>query len=229
MSEIVLETHPRAEHGHGRVKRMRHRGLIPAIVYGGQEAPLSIVIDAKHFTSVVKGRVPESTIFDLELEGMPRKKALIREVQVDPVTDQILHIDFQRILMTERITLNVDVVAVGEPVGVKTDGGILDHILREIEIRCLPGDIPSRVELDVSALKIGDSLHVSDLSVPNVEILTPLDTPVVTVLPPAAEKVEKPEVVVVAEAEAPAEPELVKKKKEAAAEEEEKGAGKEEK
>jgi len=148
---------------------------------------------------------------DLKLEGdATDRKAIIREIQRDPLNGAILHFDLQHTALTEKVTVDVPIVVVGVPTGVKDFGGILEHILREVKVECLPTEIPPKVEIDVTALKIGDSIHVSDLVMEKVTILTDLERPVVTVVPPAAEEVP-------VEAVAPevAEPELIGKKEEA--------------
>src|SRR6185369_12195669 len=155
--------------------------------------------------------------------GANEYTALIRSVQYDPVTHNILHLDFQHISLTETIEVRVTVHLTGTPTGVKDAGGILEHILREIEVRCLPTAIPASIDADVSALNIGDSVHVRDLTVPNVTILTDADATIATVVPPTVME-EKPAEEVVAAA-TPAEPEVItkgKKEDEAAEEEKEK-------
>jgi len=139
--------------------------------------------------------------------------ALIRAVQYDPVTHSILHLDFQHISLTETIEVNVAIHLTGTPTGVKDGGGILEHILREVEVRCLPTAIPSSIDADVSGLNIGDSIHLRDLTVPNVEILTDLDSTIATVVPPTVMEEKPAEEVAGEAAAATAEPEVITKGK----------------
>ena len=150
------------------------------------------------------------------------RKALIREIQRHPVAGLILHLDLQHISLTERITVEVPIVLIGTPIGVKDGGGILEHLLREVEVECLPTDIPSKLEVDVSALQIGDSLHVSDIKAERAEILTEADRAIAAVVPPTVLEEVKP-----AEEAVAAEPEVIGAKEEEETEEGGKEGGKE--
>ncbi|HLQ65635.1 MAG TPA: 50S ribosomal protein L25, partial [Candidatus Limnocylindrales bacterium] len=170
--------------------------------------------------TLIHGASGANVIVDLLVSGAAAadRKALIREIQRDPVVGNILHLDLQHISLTERITVEVPIELIGTPTGVKDGGGILEHLLREVEIECLPTDIPTHLEADVSLLNIGDSLHVSDLKAERVTILTQADRAIATVVPPTVlEEVAPAEAAV-------AEPELVTDKKEGEeGEEEEEG------
>ena len=201
--------------GKGVARKLRQTGSIPAVYYGRGEEPIALSVVLKDLQEVIERAEGSNVIVDLKMDGdgAGDKKALIREIQRDPVGGHILHLDLQHISLTERIVVEVPVVLVGTAIGVKDGGGILEHLLREVEVECLPTDIPSKLEVDVSALNIGDSLHVSDLKADRVEILTEADRAIATVVPPTVLEEAKP-----AEEGAATEPELVKDKKEEGAE-----------
>lgn len=219
----TLTVHTRARQGRRPVRRMRRESLTPAVVYGKHMEPLSVAVNQRALIKLLQTTVGEHPLVTLRLEDLPaakgaapagnkpwEKPALIQAIQHDPVDGHILHVDFHTIVLTERLKLRVPLVLKGEPVGVKQEGGILEHFLREIEVECLPADIPASVELDVTALTIGRTVHVSDLTPPaNTKITTPPESAVVSVLQP---KVEKPE----EEAAAVTEPEVLREKKETA-------------
>jgi len=174
-------------------------------------------VGLKELEEVIHSAEGSNVIVDLRVGGdaSPERKALIREIQRDPVGGTILHLDLQHISLTEQIIVEVPIVLLGTPTGVKDGGGILEHLLREVEVECLPADIPSKLEIDVSALNIGDSLHVSDLKADRVTIKTDATRAIAAVVPPTILEEVKP-----AEEAVVAEPELVKDKKD---EEEEEG------
>src|SRR5213080_1481309 len=189
---ISLAASPRQATGKGGARQARFRGKVPAVIYG-------------------HGRDTQS----LELEA----KTLIREIQRHPIRPDIIHVDFYEIHAAEKVKLKVPVHLAGNPDGVRNAGGVLDQVTREVEIEVLPENIPDRVELDVNALKIGDSLHVRDLSIPNAKILTDAELTIATVVPPRAEEVAAPSPEATTEV---AEPELIRKVREG---EEEEGEG----
>ena len=197
---------------------MRKKRAIPGIVYGGGEISIRIEANYDDFQALIHTASGENVIVDLKIEGdSSDRKSIIRDIQRDPIDGRILHFDLHHISLTEEITVEVPIVVVGTPVGVKDFGGILEHILREVEVECLPTDIPPSIEVDVSHLKIGDSIHVEDLVVDNARVITEKDRPIVTVVPPVVEEVPK-------EVEVPevTEPELVGREGEAEEEAEEK-------
>lgn len=200
--------------GKGVARKLRAAGRIPAIYYGRGKEPIPLTVNAKELDILIHGS-SGNIIVDLTVGGAADgdRKALIREIQRDPVQGTILHLDLQYISLTERITVEVPLELIGIPVGVKDGGGILEHLLREIEIECLPTDIPAQLEVDVTSLAIGDSLHVSDIKAERVTILTEAGRAIATVVPPTVLEEVKP-----AE-EAVAEPELVSKKEEEGEEE----------
>jgi large subunit ribosomal protein L25 len=211
MAIVVLQGKIRTGTGKGVARKSRRLGNIPGVIYGEGETSIPLEANQDDFQALIHTVSGENVIVDLKLEGdASDRKAIIREIQRDPLKGTILHFDLQHISLTEKVTVDVPIVVVGVPVGVKDFGGILEHILREVKVECLPTEIPPKVELDVTALKIGDSIHVGDLVVEKVTILTGAERPVVTVVPPTAEEVPVEAVVP-----AVAEPELIGKEKEA--------------
>jgi large subunit ribosomal protein L25 len=196
--------------GKSVTRKLRAGGRVPAVFYGRGEPSIPLVVGLRDVEQVIHSGSGSNVILDVKVEGDAAKdrKALIREIQRDPVSGQILHLDFQHISLTERITVEVPVVLVGTPTGVKDAGGILEHLMREVEVECLPTDIPARIEVDVSGLAIGDTLHVSDLKAERVSIKTEADRAIAAVVPPTILEEVKP----VEEAAAP-EPELIAKEK----------------
>jgi large subunit ribosomal protein L25 len=195
-------------------KSVRYAGRVPAVIYGHGREPQPLSVGAVEFGRLLDTVAVESTIVDITVAGST-VKALIREIQRHPIKQGILHVDFQEIHAGEKLRLEIPVHLVGTADGVRNQGGILDQVLRTVEIEVLPADIPERVELDVSALVIGRSLHVSDLVIPNAEILTDASLTVATVTAPRVEEVAAPVVAVAegVEGAAVAEPEVIKKGK----------------
>lgn len=223
MERINLETQLREEKGKQLVKRLRTQGFIPAVVYKGGKDNLSLKLSGKDFLKVIGTKAGSNVIINLKI-GKPHKDktVMIKEIQRNPVNRDILHIDFNEISLTETLKVKVRIDAKGEPIGVK-EGGILERVIWEAEVECLPTQIPEKLEVDVSNLKIGDSVFVKNIIAPEgIKILQDPELIVMSLKPPFVEKVAE---AVVAEA-APEEPELIKKKKEV--EEEEAGEAKEE-
>ncbi len=192
MREVVLPATARTTTGKSDLRQIREKGLIPAVVYGPERKPLPVEINEREFRAAVKEASGTSSLFDLKVDGKVNK-VLIREIQRDPITSRVLHVDFHAVSMNKPIHVSVPIHIVGIPVGVKTDGGILQHTLRELEIACLPADIPERIELDVTNLSIGDSLHVRDLNVPNAKVVGDERRTVVVVAAPTIVKLEPTE------------------------------------
>jgi large subunit ribosomal protein L25 len=213
MKEIVVDVKSRETLGKNPSRRLRHEGLIPAIVYGAKKDAVPVVVDPKKILEILHSESGVNTIFQLGLaDTEARRHVMIKEYQVDPVRGNLIHADFVRIQMDEVIEVDVPVQATGEAAGVKLDGGILDHVTRQVRVSCLPGDIPEHIVIDVTPLKIGDALRVSDLPKSDkYRILSEADVTLVVVTPPAKEEVAAP----AAEAApaAPAEPEVIKKGK----------------
>ncbi|TRZ94967.1 50S ribosomal protein L25 [bacterium] len=214
MEEIFLDVELRKEVGRGKVKDLRDRGFIPAVIY--KEGKESFPIQASHHEvlRLLHQHRLENVVINLKVKDDKKNKArscLIKEIQYDPVHGDILHVDFSEISLTKAIKVNVPVVAKGEPAGVKQEGGSLEHVLWEIEIECLPANIPKDIEVDVSQLKIGDAIHIKDMVFPeDVKVLNNPEAVVISVASPIKEEVP-PEAV---EGEEKQEPEVIKEKKE---------------
>jgi large subunit ribosomal protein L25 len=220
MPVIPLSGTRREQLGKGGARKARAAGQIPAVLYGHGETPIPVAIGARAFEVALHKHEGGNPIVSLAVGG-GEYTALIRDVQYDPVSHDILHLDFQHISLTETVEVKVALHFEGLAIGVKDGGGILEHIMREVEVRCLPTAIPPAISVDVSRLNIGDSIHVSELSVPNVVILTDPTATVATVVPPTVMEEKPAEEAAVAEA--AAEPEVIAKGKK-----EEEGEAKEE-
>jgi len=206
MKEVSFKVQARSQAGKEKAKKIRAQGLLPGVVYGeGRSTP--VLFNAHDFETLYHSVRGENVLINLEIEngGKETKKTLIREIQREPVWGKILHVDFQHISLSKKITVKVPVHLVGTPVGVKDTGGILQHTFRELEISCLPTKIPQSIEVDVAHLKIGDSVHVRDLKLAeDIQILVDPDLSVASVVPPtiikegeleAAAEVAEPEVI----------------------------------
>jgi large subunit ribosomal protein L25 len=217
---VTVAAERRTETGKGAARRLRMSGRVPAVIYGHGRPPEPLWVWQKELDRALSGIAAESTVIDLKIGGKT-VKTLIREIQRHPIRPGFLHVDFYEIRAGERIRLRVPVHLVGVPEGVRTAGGVLDQVLREIEIEVLPQHIPEKVEVDVAHLGVGKSLHVRDLSIPNATILTAGDETLCTVVPPRVE--EAIPVAGVAGLEGVEEPEVIRKpraEEEEAAEEE---------
>jgi large subunit ribosomal protein L25 len=212
MPEIVVTAESRTENGKNANRRLRIKGLIPGVVYGSKKESLAVAVSPKDIGTVLKSASGENTLFDLDLKGS-RRKVILKEFQREPLKGRLLHVDFYEVALDKVIEVKVHIEIVGVPVGVKTQGGILDFVTRELEIECLPTEIPDKIEVDVTALELGKHLRVSDLQIPGkVTVLTDPGVVVVHVVAPRAEEVVAP-VEAVAGADAAGEPEVIKKGK----------------
>ncbi len=204
-----LHAATRTATGKGAARSMRREGKVPGVIYGHGRPAEAVTVDTSALTKMLVGISAGTTILDVVVDGRAPVKALIREMQRDPLRPaQVLHIDLYEVRADEQVTLEVPIHLIGVPDGVRNFGGVLDHVLRELEIEVLPADIPERVELDVTALAIGHSLFVRDIQIPKARIMNDPDTPVATVVAPRIE--EAPAVV---EEPAETEPELIRKPK----------------
>jgi len=147
----------------GFARRVRMQGLIPAVVYGAGQESVAVTVDPKVITKILYSDAGHNTIFDLAIEGAAASKGMIVDWQNEPIKGHLLHIDIKRIAMDKQMRASVPVQLVGVPVGVKQHGGILGQVLHEVEIECLPGDIPSHIDIDVTGLEINGAIHISDL------------------------------------------------------------------
>ncbi len=195
-------------------KKLRIAGLVPGVVYKKGEPTASLNVDRKNFSKAIHTEAGENVIIKLHMDGAKKRKertVIIKEIQKDPVKDHFLHVDFQEISLTETLKVKVPIEGKGEAIGVKQDGGVLQHVMWETEIECLPTDIPEKIEVDVANLKIGDSLHAKDLTPPaGVNILADPEAVVFSVEHP---KTVEEAVAAPAEGEM-TEPEVIKEKKE---------------
>jgi len=188
---VTLAALPRTGTGKGPARQTRFRKKVPGIIYGRGRTSTPLEVDAQALELALTGIEPESTIIEVELDGK-KARTLIREIQRHPVRPDIIHVDFYEIQADQRVTLRVPVHLAGSPDGVRNGGGVLDQVTREVEIEVLPEHIPERVEFDVTALMIGHSVHVRDLTIPNATILTSGELTIATVVPPRAEEVVVP-------------------------------------
>lgn len=225
MSELSIEVQSRDRVGSRAARRLRREGLIPAVVYGGDRDTVPIQVDRRALLDLIKEAGSENAVFVLKLAGTKGKKrhCMVRDLEVNPLTREIVHVDFIRIDMKRKVVVEVPVEVMGEPVGVTQDGGILDHITREVEVECLPGDIPNHLEVDVSELHIGQNVTIGDVPLPDgVELTDDPDRVVASVVVPRIEEEPEEEEEMLLEAEME-EPELVGREKEEGEEGEEEG------
>src|SRR5205823_14818506 len=211
--QVKLKAEPRASVGRSAVRKLKARGVIPAIIYGGKDKPQPLQVSARDINAMMSHASGENVLVELEIAGeKSNRTALVQEVQHSPVRGDILHIDFHAISMDETIQAEVPLEPIGVPNGVKNFGGLLEQSLRALSIECLPRDLPDRITVDVSALNIGDSIHVRDIQLPpGVTAKVQSDLTAFSVLAPAVE--EEP-VAAEVEAAAAAGPEVIKEKKE---------------
>jgi large subunit ribosomal protein L25 len=203
MKELNLTVQKREGTGKGPNRRLRQNGDVPAIVYGPETQPIAVRVNFRTLYRLMHG-TPLNTLINLDIEGEggPARKVIIRELQKDPVSGDLVHIDFHSVAMDKPITVTVPVNLVGLPLGVKTFGGIVEHIQRDVTISCLPAHIPEEVTLDISELNIGESLHVSNLKIENATILDEGTRTLVTVVAPTVVKSAAEEAAAAAEGEA---------------------------
>jgi large subunit ribosomal protein L25 len=215
-SVTIVAAQSRTDRGKNVNRRLRAQGLIPGVVYGTKKETIAVSVSPKEIGTLLKSAKGENTLFDLDLGGK-RRKVILKEFQVEPIKGRLLHADFYEVALDKPLQVQVHVELTGTPVGVKVQGGIVDFVTRELEIECLPMDIPEKIVVDISALELGKHVRVSELvPPPKVEILTDPDVVIAHVVAPRAEEVPAaaaaeaaPEA---AEAGA-AEPEVIKKGK----------------
>jgi large subunit ribosomal protein L25 len=222
--EVVLEAVSRDTFGKNEAGRTRRQGRVPAVVYGAAgnaaKEALPVAVDPKALLRILHSESGANTLISLKLPGRGDAKVLVKEYQLDPVTHEVLHADFYRVAMDRAITVTIPIVVRGEAKGVKQQGGILEFVRREIEIECLPGDIPEHVEVDVSELMLHQGVRVRDVaSSPKWKAVSDSDMMLLHVIMPKAEEAPAATAEVAAPA-APAEPEVIKKGKKEEAEEE---------
>jgi large subunit ribosomal protein L25 len=208
---VKLNAQLRTETGKGAARTIRREGRVPAIVYGHGEENRSLTVDALELEKLISSISVENTLIDLKIEGVRKATpALIREIQFHPLRPQVLHLDLYQVHAGEKIHLEVPIRLHGSPIGVREDGGVLQEILRDIHVECLPSDIPEAVDIDISELRIGDAVHVSDVTLENSKILNDPDLVICVVAGPTV--VELPETPETEEGEGDVEPELIRDK-----------------
>jgi large subunit ribosomal protein L25 len=208
---LTVAAEPREDFGKNAARRTRRSGRIPGVVYGGGGPVIPISVDPEEIREVLHSESGHNAIFTLEVRGKAPARAMIRDWQAEPVKGGLLHVDFVRIALDTKLRLKVAIHVTGEPQGVKVQGGIFEFMLRELEVECLPDDIPDAITVDVTPLALGQSLRVSELPIgPKVKVLTDGGRVVAHVVTLKVEE-EKPAEVV--EAAAPAEPEVIRKGK----------------
>jgi len=239
MPEFVVPAESRSETGKNANRRLRSRGMIPGVVYAEGKGAVSVAVSPREIGTILKSAAGENTLFDLDLGGQ-RRKVILKEFQLEPLRGHILHADFYEVALDKPIEVKVHIELEGVPVGVKLQGGLVDFVTRELEVECLPADIPEKIAVDISHLELNKHLRVSDLKLGDkVKVLTDAEIVIAHVVLPKAE-VAAETAVEGAVVEGAAEPEVIKKGKgeaEGAAEEKpekggakpEKGAGKAEK
>jgi large subunit ribosomal protein L25 len=216
MPEVVVAKPREGKFNKNAARRVRVAGKIPAVLYGAGHNPVAIEVDPKQISRILFSETGHNTIFDVEIGGSAAAKAMIVDWQREPIKDQLIHIDLKRIALDKTLRVKVRVKLMGIPVGVKTAGGILDHVLREVEIECLPADIPSHIDVDVSNLEMHGVIRVADLPHSDkIEYLNAEDATVAHVTAVREEVATPAEVDAAAAAAAPgtAEPEVAKKGK----------------
>ena len=215
MATVELTAKTRKDTGKGSARKARMNGLVPGVLYGEGEVPRPLVVTYKDFYPVIHTTAGGNVIIDLKIEGDESRvcKTIIREIQYHPVSRDILNVDFQHISMTKKITVNVPIEVTGEAMGVKTHGGILELIMREVEVECLPANIPDEIRVDVNDLNVGDSLQVKDLEVFNATITSDPESTILTIVAPTVVEEKKVEVAAEGEEEAEAPAEEAEEKK----------------
>jgi len=219
MKSVALSANSRSLFRRKGSRKVRAGGRIPAVIYGRHNPPQSLELDAKEFELVVHKAHSEIILVDLSVSGSTRL-ALVQDVQHHPLTGATLHVDFHEVKPDEQVTIEVPVEAVGVPEGVKNGGGTLEHVRFRVKVRCLPKDLPDHINVDVAALKVGETLHIGEIVAPEgVELLGDRKIPVFAVAAPLAAEAETPAATAEGAAAAPADakqPEMIKEKKEEA-------------
>jgi large subunit ribosomal protein L25 len=225
MPEVVVAKAREGKFNKNAARRVRAAGKIPAVLYGSGQDPVAVELDPKQISRILYSETGANTILDVEVAGQPATKAMIVDFQREPIKDKLIHIDLKRIALDKALRVRVRVKLLGIPIGVKTEGGVLDQVLREVEIECLPADIPGHIDVDVSELGMHQVLRVSGLPHSDkIKYLTSEDATVAHVVTIREEVVATPEAVegaaavpgaapAAGEAGAPGEPEVIKKGK----------------
>jgi large subunit ribosomal protein L25 len=219
MPEVVVAKPREGKFNKNAARRVRAAGKIPAVLYGSGHDPVAVEVEPKHISRILFSETGHNTIFDVEIAGQPPAKAMIVDWQREPIKDQLIHIDLKRIALDKTLRVKVRVKLLGIPVGVKTQGGILDQVLREVEIECLPADIPSHIDVDVSglemhsALRVGGLPHSDKIKYLNAEDATVAHVVSIREEAPTAAETEAAAAAAAAATAAPTEPEVARKGK----------------
>jgi len=215
MQTFVVEGSDRETRGKGPARRTRRTGMIPAVLYGGKKESISLSVNAKQVAKILRSETGHNTIFKVQLSGGQEEQAMVKDWQLDPVTGSLIHVDLFRVAMDVRMRVKVPVHPIGEAQGVKMQGGIFEIVTREIEIECLPADIPEEFKVDVSELLIGKQIRASDVPIDKakLKLLTDPQRVLFHVVTLKAEAEPTPEAAAAATEAAPAEPEVIKKGK----------------
>ncbi len=216
-TDITVAAEARASRGKNEARRTRRTGMIPAVVYGAYKDPVPVAVNPRHISQILHSKTGHNTIFNLSVQGGENSPVMVVDGQYDPIKGHLLHVDLKRIDLAKRLRVSVPVVTHGEPKGVKQQGGLLEVVTREVEIECLPDDIPEHFTIDVTELLIGQSKRASDIPFgASIHLVSAPDTVIahcvalkIVAEPTPAEAVAEP----VAEGAAPAEPEVIKKGK----------------
>lgn len=190
MQRPVLKAEIREGVGKEKAKKLRAKGMIPAVFYGPRSQTLPLVIDSKELAIALQTEAGENVLIDLDIrkgDQSDRKVVMMKDIQIDPLQRVTLHTDFYEVTMDEMVAVEIPVHLIGKPEGTKM-GGILDQVRRVIQIQCFPGDIPKSIDIDVSPLKIGDSIHVQDIQVEKAKIISDTNFTIATVVPPVVEE-----------------------------------------
>jgi large subunit ribosomal protein L25 len=210
MATASLSATPRTESGKGVARSLRRDGRVPGVVYGRARSPLPLSIDARELDRLLGHINAETTVIDLAVDG-GSTRTLIREIQRHPLQRNVIHVDFYELVAGEKVTVNIPIVLVGVPAGVRLNGGIMTQVLQELECSVDPSNIPNRIEVDVTEINIGHSIHISDIAVPEgVEVS---DDPSGTIMIVSAPKEEVVAAPAPEEADTSSEPELIRKAK----------------
>jgi len=210
--KVVVEASPRPERGKNEARRLRVSGRVPAVLYGGKGQSIALSVNAKQVNAILRSESGHNTLFQVDLGGK-HEPAILKDWLNDPVSGKLLHVDLLRVAMDVRMRVQVPVHTFGDPAGVKQQGGVFEIVTREVEIECLPAEIPTEFKADVSGLMLGQQLRASDLPIPgNMKLLTDPERVLAHVVALRVEE-EKPADAVAADAAAPAEPEVIKKGK----------------
>jgi large subunit ribosomal protein L25 len=193
MKSVPLKAYPRTQARRGGVKKLRGSGRVPAVIYGRQAKPQNLEVAAREFEELIHHSVSENLLVDLSVENDARAKrlALVQEIQHHPLDGKVLHVDFHEVAENEKVIVNVPVETVGEAAGVKNSGGVLEHVLFKLKVRCLPRDLPEQIVVDVTHLELGKAVHLGEIKAPEgVEIIGDKNIPVIAVSAPRTEEEE---------------------------------------